>query len=310
MAHTISTYPFTSLQTPTYPPITGFVHAPASDPASYTRPPSSYVLTKYVDDIDPLKIYLKRNARGPKKGTWGKRAGDTPKVKFLAGEGFEAVAASSMANNVHDSVAGGRYPFDHDKKNLLEDSSSRLMGQRSLVLEGSLSSQQSSTTTEPSLVRSSFPLPLVPLLCISSNTVYTNPPYPDNLLHFTIPSIIIQAEFVREGCGSQWFAHRAYYDPPGKRATIAETGTAQFFLRQTPQSAGHFGQMGETRGDVPETCRHGAVEGSHGVPPRPAVTHRRHPHTNTLPEVHVQGGTEPVLSEDYCGKETAVEGNA
>ena len=84
-------------------------------------------------------------------------------VKFLGGEGFDPV--SSMTNNVHDSVEGGRYPFDSDKKNnglaLLEDSSSRLMGQRSPTTGGSLLSlsQQSSTTTLPNLARS-YPSPL------------------------------------------------------------------------------------------------------------------------------------------------------
>ena len=78
-------------------------------------------------------------------------------MKFLGGEGFDPV--SSMTNNVHDSVEGGRYPFDSDKKNnglaLLEDSSSRLMGQRSPTMGGSLLSlsQQSSTTTVPNLAR-------------------------------------------------------------------------------------------------------------------------------------------------------------
>ena len=73
-------------------------------------------------------------------------------MKFRDGEGVEGV--SSMMNNVHDSVEGGRYPFDKEKKNLLQDqdSSMRLMGQRSLVESQSLS-LQSSTSSIPSLPR-------------------------------------------------------------------------------------------------------------------------------------------------------------
>jgi len=49
---------------------TGFVLAPANDPEHFERPPSSYMMRKHVDDMDPLKVYLKRNRHGPKTSAW------------------------------------------------------------------------------------------------------------------------------------------------------------------------------------------------------------------------------------------------